>query len=153
MQYEDSTGCLWTEEQDADGYVYYVNANTMVSEHLAANSKSAPFKSGSNVACALHIPSQIWAVRRCAEETTYVPQSYGNFAVSSFSSRLLQPENAQMHGRSFIHSVPHPCTRRVLSTWGSSTGDCVGVTTFHQRGRIISAGATAGPIVELDGSV
>lgn len=31
MQYEDSTGCLWTEEQDADGYVYYVNTNTMVS--------------------------------------------------------------------------------------------------------------------------
>lgn len=31
MQYEDSTGCLWTEEEDAEGYVYYVNANTMVS--------------------------------------------------------------------------------------------------------------------------
>lgn len=30
MQFEDSTGCLWTEEQDDDGYVYYVNANTMV---------------------------------------------------------------------------------------------------------------------------
>lgn len=31
MQYEDSKGCLWTEEEDAEGYVYYVNANTLVS--------------------------------------------------------------------------------------------------------------------------
>lgn len=31
MQYEDLTGCLWTEEQDDEGYVYYVNANTLVS--------------------------------------------------------------------------------------------------------------------------
>ncbi|CAM9311861.1 unnamed protein product [Pylaiella littoralis] len=29
MQYEDSTGFLWIEEQDDDGFVYYVNTNTM----------------------------------------------------------------------------------------------------------------------------
>lgn len=33
MQYEDSEGYLWTEEQDDDGYVYFVNANTMASVH------------------------------------------------------------------------------------------------------------------------
>lgn len=37
MQFEDSTGGLWVEEQDAEGYVYYVNSNTLASPLCAAN--------------------------------------------------------------------------------------------------------------------
>lgn len=31
MQYEDSAGCAWVEERDADNRVFFVNSNTMAS--------------------------------------------------------------------------------------------------------------------------
>lgn len=31
MQYEDSAGCLWTEHDGEDGYVYYFNTQTKAS--------------------------------------------------------------------------------------------------------------------------
>lgn len=50
MQFEDSTGCLWTEEQDAEGYVYYVNGSTMVSTAVASSSHTTR-NSKSGVPC------------------------------------------------------------------------------------------------------
>ena len=65
MQYEDPSGCLWTEEQDEDGYVYYVNTNTMVS--APAHSKNSDVKRLCCLLCShsdslINVHTYIWEV-------------------------------------------------------------------------------------------
>ncbi|CAM9196713.1 unnamed protein product [Ectocarpus sp. 12 AP-2014] len=62
MQYEDSKGDLWTEEQDDDGYVYFVNANTMASDTAwelppSAREMEAPYAADASASSAL-VPLQ-----------------------------------------------------------------------------------------------
>ncbi|CAM9553764.1 unnamed protein product [Ectocarpus sp. 13 AM-2016] len=62
MQYEDSKGHLWSEEQDDDGYVYFVNANTMARETAwelppSAREMEAPYAADASTSSAL-VPLQ-----------------------------------------------------------------------------------------------